>query len=43
VWDHFLADLTGCGLCPPLHNSIDGAPRLISAVELAFPRCGKAA
>jgi len=37
-WAGFLDDLTGRGLGAPLLVITDGAPGLISAVELAFPR-----
>jgi putative transposase len=37
-WAGFLDDLTGRGLRAPLLVITDGAPGLISAVELAYPR-----
>jgi putative transposase len=37
-WAGFLEELTGRGLGAPLLVITDGAPGLISAVELAFPR-----
>jgi putative transposase len=37
AWDHFLADLTGRGLRPPLLTISDGAPGLLGAIERHFP------
>jgi len=37
-WAGFLEDLKARGLRPPVLVTTDGAPGLISAVELAFPR-----
>ncbi len=38
AWADFLRDLTGRGLGPPLLIISDGAPGLIGAVEVVFPR-----
>lgn len=38
AWDGFLSDLKARGLRPPLLGISDGAPGLIAAVDLHFPR-----